>query len=102
MCSITTNHDTKESFGVGGLADFQPEAFGTASVPNKLGTNGLWDQPDWDEIQWPGEDLESPTTYNYPVANYGNSLSVKINMFAVDTTPKIYSIRFKYKLGRSI
>jgi hypothetical protein len=101
VCTITTNHDNKESFGVGGLADFQPEAFGTASAPDK-GVPPLWDVPDWDTEEWASEVLETPANYDFSVSNYGYALSTKINMFSNVETIKIFSIRFKYKLGRSI
>ncbi len=101
FCSITTNHDSKESFGVGGLSDFQPEAFGTATIPSPTAV-AQWGQFKWDTVKWPNETLETPATYHYPVSGFGSALSTKINMLSNIEGVKIYSIKFKYKLGRSI
>lgn len=102
MCTITTNHASKDAIGVAALADFELRAFGAATPFNTSGSAGGWDVADWDSEFWDDETLSEPVNYNYPVGNFGYSLSVKINMLASAESPKIYSIRTKFKTGRSI
>lgn len=101
--TLTTNFVNKNKIGIGGLADFEPRAFGNAAVAdNQTGNAAEWDTSGWDEDFW-GE--TSSTTINQhiiPVTAYGYAVSIKINMISSVQTANIYSLKYKYQTMRTI
>ena len=103
--TVQTNFEGGNNIGLGALSDFNLDAFGNAAIPDSQdGTAAEWDQPDWDEEYWADSDLDIKEVFSYdiPVSAIGYSLSVRMQITTNIQTTKLYSFRFKYRLGRSI
>lgn len=106
FCTVQTNFVAKENIGLAGLADLETRAFGNAAVPDlTVGTLAEWDTATWDEVYWGDSDEidnREKFIYDIPVSSHGYSLSVKIKIQSNIQTANIFTLRLKYKLGRSI
>lgn len=101
--TLFTNYVSKHNIGVAGLSDFEQRAFGSAGIPNSaIGAQGEWGVSSWGEAYWSTVTSATIQEYNKYVRAKGFSVSCKINIQSEVQTANLYSIRYKYKLARSI
>ena len=103
--TVQTNFIDKDNIGMAAITEFNTASFGNAAIPDlSAGSGAEWDDADWDDAYWADSDLDVKDVFNYdiPVSQLGYALSCKMKMSTNVQTAKLYSLRYKYRIGRSI